>query len=343
MTAPQPPSLPPPVAVMQMLNGMLVSRCVVLAAELGIADQLREGPRSTAALATATGCDPAALYRVLRTLVGVGMFAERPDGEFQNTPLSDLLRSDSEGSVRALARWLGHPLHWRVVGDLDYSVRTGRPSVNKDQPDKPPFVVLSQDASAQAAFNDAMTGHSMAAGAAILAAYDFSGFRRIVDVGGGHGSLSIMIASAAPAASVVVFDLPHVVEGAKQNIAAAGLGARMSTAGGSFLEEVPGPADLLVLKHILHLVDDAAAARILGHCRAALEPGGTILVSELLVSPGPEGMPARTMDLEMLLGTGGRERTEAEFAQLCASVGLTLVRVIATRTPLRLLEIVARS
>lgn len=339
MTGPQPPSLPPPVVVMQMLNGMLVSRCLVLAAELGIADQLQAGPRSAAALATATGTDPGALYRVLRTLAGVGVFAERPGGEFQNTPLSDALRSDSEGSVRSLALWLGHPLHWRVVGDLDHSVRTGRPAVNKDQPDRPPFVVLSQDASAQAAFNQAMTGHSLAAGAAILAAYDFSPFRRIVDVGGGHGSLSIMIAKAAPAATVTVFDLPHVVEGAKKTIADAGLEARMSTAGGTFLEGVPGPADLCVLKHILHLFDDAAAARILGHCRAALEPGGKILVSELLVSAGPEGMPARIMDLEMLLGTGGRERTEPEFAQLAASAGMKLLRVIETRTPLRLLEI----
>ncbi len=341
MTGPQPPSPPPPVAVMQMLNGMLVSRCVALVAELGIADQLREGPRSAAALATACGADPAALYRVLRTLAGVGVFAERAGGEFENTPLSDALRSDTPGSVRSLARWLGHPLHWRVVGDLDHSVRTGRPSVNKDQPDKPPFVVLSQDASAQFAFNEAMTGITMAAAAAILSAYDFSGFRRIVDVGGGHGSLSIMIAKAAPAASVVVYDLPHVVEGAKKNIADAGLEARMSTAGGTILERVPGPADLCLLKHILHLFDDSAAARILGNCRAALEPGGKILVSELLVSPGPEGMPARTMDLEMLLGTGGRERTEAEFAQVCAASGLRLVRVIETRSPLRLLEIEA--
>ncbi len=340
MTAP-PPGLPPPVMMLQMMNGMLVSRCVALAAELGIADQLREGPRSPAALATATGSDPAALYRVLRTLAGVGVFAEQPGGEFQNTPLSEALQSDVPGSVRSLARWLGHPMHWRVVGDLDHSVRTGRPSVNKDQPERPPFVVLSQDASAQAAFNEAMTGHSLAAGAAILSAYDFSPFRRIIDVGGGHGSLSVMIAKAAPAASIVVFDLPHVVEGARQNIAGAGLEARISTAGGTFLEALPGKADLCVLKHILHLVDDAAAARILSNCRAALEPGGKILVCELLVSPGPEGMPARIMDLEMLLGTGGRERTEAEFAQVAAAAGLELVRIIETRMPLRLLEIAA--
>lgn len=339
MTAPPPGPPPPPVMMMQMLNGMLVSRCAALAAELGIADQLQGGPKSAAALATATGSDPAALYRVLRTLAGVGVFAERPGGEFQNTPLSETLRSDVEGSVRSLARWLGHSMHWRVVGDLDHSVRTGRPSVNKDQPDRPPFVVLSQDPSAQAAFNEAMTGHSLAAGAAILSAYDFSGYQRILDVGGGHGSLSVMIAKAAPAASIVIFDLPHVVEGAKKNIASAGLDARVSIAGGSFLEQVPGPADLCVLKFILHLFDDAAATRILSNCRAALAPGGKLLVSELLVSPGPEGMPARMMDLEMLLGTGGRERTEAEFSQLCDAAGLRLVRVIETRSPLRLLEI----
>lgn len=338
MAAPQ-PSLPPQAVMAQMVNGMLVSRCITLAADLGIADQLRDGPKSAAALAAATGADAAALYRVLRALAGVGVFAESPAGEFQNTPLSDLLRSDAEGSMRAVARWLGHPMHWRVVGDLDHSARTGRPSVNKDQPDRPPFVVLSQDPSAQAAFNEAMTCHSNAAAAAILQAYDFSPYRRVVDVGGGHGTFSIKIAQAAPSATVVVFDLPHVVEGARGNIAGAGLDARVTVAGGSVLESVPGPADLCVLKHILHLFDDVAASRILANCRAALAPGGKVLVCEMLVSGGPEGMPARFMDLEMLLGTGGRERTEAEFAQVCAAAGLRLDRVIETRSPLRLLEI----
>lgn len=338
MTGPQPPSLPPHVVVLQMLNGMLVSRCVALVAELGVADQLREGPRSVTQLASATGCDPDALYRVLRTLAGLGMFAEQPGGEFRNTPLSDALSSDAQASVRSLARWLGHPLHWRVVGDLDHSVRTGRPSVNKDQPDRPPFVVLSQDAGAQAAFNAAMTGHSMAAGAAILEAYDFSRFRRVVDVGGGHGSLALLIATASPTSTVVIHDLPHVVEGARTTIASAGLEGRVSVAGGSFLESVPGPADLCVLKWILHLLDDDAAGRVLGNCRAALEAGGTVLVCEHLVTPGPDGLAARFMDIEMLLGTGGRERTEAEFSRLFAAAGFELVRVIETRSPLRLLE-----
>ena len=335
----QPPSVPPQVAIMQMVNGMVVSRCIALCAELGIADQLKDGPLAVSALATASGADPGALYRVLRTLSGLGVFSELADQRFQNSPLSETLRSDVPGSVRNLACWLGHPMHWRVTGNLDHSVRTGRPSVNKDHPDQSPFAVLSRDPSAQAAFNAAMTGHSQAAGQAIVNAYDFTPFRRIVNVGGGHGTLSLMIAKVAPAARIVINDLPHVVEGARGNIAAAGLADRIEVAGGSFFDSVPGPADLCVLKWILHLCDDASARRILGHCRAALEPGGKLIVCEMLVTGGPDSLPARIMDIEMLIGTGGRERTEGEFARLFQDSGLQLARVIETPTPLRILEV----
>jgi hypothetical protein len=334
------PATPPPQAVlMQLVNGMVVSRCLAVAAELAIADHLAGGAADAAALAERCGVDAGALYRVLRTLSGLGVFVETQDRQFQNSPLSEALRSDAQGSVRNIVRWLGHPMHWRVLGDLDYSVRTGSPSVTKDHPGQTPFGVLSQDAGAQAVFNAAMTGLSLADGAAIISAYDFSPYRRIVDVGGGHGSLAVMMARAAPSASVTIYDLPHVVQGAAQNIATPGLEGRLHAAGGSFLDAVPGPADLCVLKYILHLCDDESATRILRNCRGALSDGGRLLVCEMVISPGPDGIPARIMDIEMMTGTGGRERTQAEFSKLFQGAGLVLKRVIETRTPIRLLEV----
>jgi SAM-dependent methyltransferase len=335
------PNLPPQAAMMQLLNGMTISRCIGLAAELAIADQLVDEPRTAAALAAPASVDAGALHRVLRTLAGVGIFAELSDGRFANTPLSELMRSDAPGSVRNIARWITHPLHWRSVGDLDYSVRTGKPSVVKDHPGKMPFQILSEDKGAQAVFNDAMMGLSLADAAVITGAYDFSRFRKIVDVGGGYGSLATMIARAVPSASVVVYDLPHVVEGARRHLDGAGL-QRIETVGGSFLQEVPGPADLCVLRYILHLGDDAGATRILENCRKALSPGGTVLVCEMMITPGPESMPARIMDIEMLIGPGGRERSESEFAGVFAAAGFALQRVIPTPMPIRLFEAVLK-
>ena len=327
-----PPNVPLHAVMMQFINGGVVSRCIALMADLGIADQLKDGPKDSAALATAVGVDARALYRVMRGLAGLGVFIEQPDGGFRNSPTSELLRSDVQGSVRAIARWQGHKMPLRIISDLDYSVRTGKPALLKDNPDKNPFQVLMEDPSAQAVFTEAMTGMSMADGAAIVRAYDFSPFRRIIDVGGGQGYVAMMIARAAPHASVAVYDLPHVV---KQDL------DRVEAIGGNFLEKVPGPADLIVLKWILHDWDDNSARRILSNCRAALNEGGKMLVCEMLITAGPESITPRILDIMMLAGTGGLERTEAEYSALFQSAGLKLDRVIATPTPIRLLEVSA--
>jgi predicted O-methyltransferase YrrM len=329
---------PPQAVMMQLISGAVVSRCVSLAADLGVADQLKDGPKSVADLAAATGSNADALYRVLRALAGLGIFAELPGRQFRNSPLSETLRSDVQGSVRNIARWMGHPLYWRITGDLDFSVKTGKPAVVKDEPDRHPFEILSRDKSAQACFNEAMTGVSMADGAAICKAYDFSPFARITDVGGGHGMLAMMIARATPSATVTVFDQPHVVEGTRQLVAQAGLAERVQVAGGSFLENVPGPTDLCVLKWILHDWDDQAATGILGNCRKALADGGRVLVCELLITAGPDSIPARIIDIDMMTGPGGRERTADEYGRLFEGAGLKLSRVIETFTPIRLLE-----
>ncbi len=200
------------------------------------------------------------------------------------------------------------------------------------------FEVLAQDSGAQETFNEAMTGLSLANGAAIVEAYDFSSFARITDVGGGHGTLAAMIAQSAPNANVTVFDLPHVIQRTAKRLAAEFPAAKITTVAGDFLDKVPGPTDLCVLNNLIHDWDDDNAKRILTKCREVLADGGRILVCEMMITPGPESMPAKIFDIEMLVGTGGRERTEAEFSELFRGAGLQLARVVETRTPIRLFE-----
>ena len=330
--------LPPQTVIMQMMNGAIVSRCVTLVAELGVADLLQNGPKDIASLATATDTDPDALYRVLRLLAGMGIFVEFPRQQFQQSPLSEVLCSDAPGSVRPSARWSGTDLRWHCISNLEYSVRTRQPVATKDQPDTSVFDVIAQDAHTQATFNEAMTQFSMEAGAAIVEAYDFSPFAHITDVGGGHGTLAMMIAQSAPSVHVTVFDLPHVIEGTTKHLGTNVSTANITTMAGSFFDQVPKPTNLCILRHILHDWEDAEATRILTRCREALGDNGRVLVCEMLITPDPEGLQAKIVDIEMLVLPGGRERTEAEFAALFHRAGLQLTRVVATRAPVRLLE-----
>jgi 2-polyprenyl-3-methyl-5-hydroxy-6-metoxy-1,4-benzoquinol methylase len=326
--------------MMQLISGKCVSRCVSLAAELAIADMLANGPQDVEALANGTGTSPEPLYRVLRALAGVGVFDELPNRRFQNSPLSAMLISGTQRSVRHYARWFGRELHWRMYSGLGSSVRTGRPWAVNDYPDKTPFQVLAEHPADQEVFNQAMAELSEADGPAIAQAYDFSCFEKIIDVGGGHGTLASLIAEKAPQASVTVFDLPHVIESAPERLSDEGLAGRIDFRSGSFLDCVPRPADLCVLKHILHDWNDETARRILTNCRDALSDGGRVLVCEMVITTGPEGIPALILDIEMLVGAGGRERTQREYSELFAAAGLRLERVISTQTNIQLLEAV---
>lgn len=336
MSSPVQAGVSPAKTMTDLIGGMCVSRCISVAAELAVADLLAEGPKEVAVLARSIGAHPDALHRILRTLAGAGVFAELPDGRFSNTPLSATLIDGAQGAVRHYARLFGGELHWRMWSGLDGSVRTGRPWAENTYPDKTPFQVLAEQPADQAVFNAAMAELSAADGPAIAHAYDFSQFGRIVDVGGGHGTLARLIAAKAPAAKVTVFDLPHVIEGATERLGDE-CSMRVDFQGGSFFDSIPR-ADLCVLKHILHDWNDEDARRILTNCRNALNHGGRVLVCEMVVGPGPDGLAALIMDIEMLVGAGGRERTLSEFADLFVEAGLRLERVIGTQGPIQLLE-----
>ncbi len=342
MSMPVKVSIPPEQLMMQMIHGKCISRCISLAADLSIADLLADGPRPVAALAAEAGVHPEPLYRVLRLLAAIGVFTESADASFGNNALSETLMSNGGCSVRNYARWFGRELHWRLWSGLDYSVRTRNPWPMKDHPGQSPFEALSGYPADQEVFNDAMSDLSAADGPAIVAAYDFGPFHRIVDVGGGHGALAALIAAKAPQASVAVFDLRHVVRDASERIAAGnGANQRIQFLPGSFFEALPTSADLFVLKHVLHDWDDVSARAILMNCRNSLEHGGRVLICEMVIEPGPQSIPGLILDIEMLAGVGGRERTEHEFARLLGESGLELRQILPTPARISVLEAAA--
>lgn len=337
MTETSSPSSPPPaLALLQMITGRWVAQAIHAAAALGVADALRSGPRRADEIAGEVGAHGPAVYRLLRALASVGLFVEDGDGRFAATAMGDLLRSDVPGSLRAFATMAGNPGVHAAWGSLLHSVRTGEPAFDHVH-HMPVFEYYTRQADEGETFSRAMSSFTAAQTAPILAAYDFSGFRRVVDVGGAHGDLLAAIVAGNPGVTGVLFDLPQVVEQARARFAAAGVAERVELRGGDFFAGPLPPADALVLKHVLHDWGDADAARILAVCHAAVERGGKLLVIEQVVPPGNAPFFGKILDIEMLV-MGGQERSEHEYVRLLTAAGFAQVRVIATAAPISILE-----
>jgi hypothetical protein len=335
--------LPPPEhRLNQMLLGQFVARSLALAADLAIADLLRSGPLPLGELATRTQSNPDALYRVLRALAAVDVFEERPGPCFANTELSECLRTDVVGSMAPMARWLGDLSGWTAWGRLDHSVRTGEPAFDAVH-GVDCFSWLQAHPESLHVFQEAMTGYSGLTSNAVADAFDFSSIQTLLDVGGGHGSFLSQVLRRNPALSGILFDRPEVIEQARARVESSGEAGRIRLIAGNFLTSVPGGADAIVLKHILHDWADEPCATLLGHCRSSLPSGGRLLVVESVLSDHPEAAFAKFLDLEMMVVTpGGRERTADEFARLFARAGFELSRVVPTRSPVCVVEAVAR-
>lgn len=338
MSQPQSPaSLRPDQIISQLLSGKSISQSITVAAELDIAELLKDGPRAADDLAAASETHADGLYRILRVLTSVGVFEELPGRRFQNNALSETLRAGSANSVRASARWLGVEAEWRAWGELIYSVRTGKPAFDKAF-GVPVFDYLKKDERTSTIFNEAMTGMTAIVGQGVVRAYDFSGIKTLVDVGGGQGLLLTQVLGKHPEIHGVVYDLPEVVATASETLRASGHEGRIEAVGGSFFERVPPGADAYMMKHILHDWDDAHCERILSNCRAAMAEGGRVLVIEHVITDGPDASTGKILDLEMLVMTTGRERTQEEFEALFKRVGLKLVSVTPTDTDVSVLE-----
>ena len=311
-----------------------------VAAKLGIADRLRDGPKGVDELAVATGADARALHRVLRALAGLGIFAEAEPGRFSLTPLAEPLRSEAPASLRGSAVLYGEPWWWQACGELLYSVRTGQPAFDRIH-GRPLFAYLEETAEAAAAFNEHQTSMTQGDAAAVVDAYDFAGCATVVDVGGGHGALAVAILRASPRTRVILLDRPAVVNGAARRLRAHGVGNRSSCVGGDFFESVPEGADTYVLKDIIHDWDDERALSILGNCRRAMAhsgPTARLLLVEKVIPPGNEPFAGKMTDITMLLVAGGRERTADEYRALLAGAGFAVRRIVPTRSPASVIE-----
>ncbi|QDU20541.1 methyltransferase [Urbifossiella limnaea] len=328
---------PPPNAVLfQLIAGKWIAQALSVVARFRVADHLAAGPKTATELAALTGTHTGHLYRVLRALASVGVLDESADMRFALTAVGEYLRGDVPGSMRAVATYCCDPWSWKPWGDLAETVRSGTPAFDR-MFGQGVFDYLSQHPDEFATFNEGMTGFSAAESAAAVKAYDFRGYGTIADVGGGHGLLLTTILKADPDSRGVVFDLPGVVDGAAPTIAAAGLAGRCATHAGSFFDTAPA-ADLHVMKHIIHDWNDEKATQILRRCRAAVHPGGKLVLIEMVI-PAAGGDPmGKLLDLEMMVLCDGKERTEAEYAALLAGAGYRLTRVVPTESPACVLE-----
>jgi SAM-dependent methyltransferase len=273
----------------------------------------------------------------LRALAGFGVFSESAEGRFSLTPMGELLRSDIPGSMRGMADFVGSEWTWRAWGDLMYSVQTGKTAFDHVF-GKPCFDYLGEHKEESEVFNQAMTGFSSMIAPAVVEAYDFSQFGTIVDVGGGHGKLLTSVLKANPGVQGIVFDAPHVADGARETIRAAGVEDRCRSEGGDFFRAVPVGADAYMMMHIIHDWPDDKATTILKNCRKSVKPGGKLLVIDAVIAPPNVPDTAKVLDLEMLVLPSGQERTEAEFAILFAGAGWKLNRVVPTKSPKRVIE-----
>jgi hypothetical protein len=308
------------------------------AAELNVAEQLVDGPKTALEIAGTMGVHAPSLYRLMRALAAVGVLSQDDGDHFELTAAGQLLRSDIPGSFRAMVMLLGRQWHHTAWSSLAESVRTGESAFARVY-GAPHFEWLQANPEEGAIFNEAMTSLTTVAADAVIQAYDFKGLQKIADIGGGHGLFLSKILKANPLANGVLFDLPHVAEGARKLLDDTGLSARCQVVGGDFFNSVPAGCDAYVLKHVLHDWDDPRCQTILRRCRDSMALGARILVVEMVVLPPSDPSFARLIDLEMLvISSNGRERTEREFAALFAEAGLALARVIPTHSPYSILE-----
>lgn len=324
--------------LMNLTAGKWVSQAIAVAAELGIADLLKDGPRTAADVARRANASEDGVYRLLRALGSVGLFAETGNRRFRLTPLGKLLRTDSPQALGGYARFTGHESTWRPWGELRHSVRTGEPAFDHVFA-MPVFEYFAKTPESAAVFDAAMTSISTLESKAVVAAYDFSGINTLVDVAGGHGLMIATMLKANRRMRGILFDLPHVTAGATALLQSRGVADRCEIVSGDFFASVPEGGDAYVMKHIIHDWDDERATQILRNCYRAMQPGGKVLIVDAVIPRGNSAHFGKLLDLEMLVLTPrGRERTPGEFRELLKRSGFRLRRVVATETHLSVVE-----
>lgn len=329
--------VPAPIALLELAMSSFVTQAIHVAARLRIADVLRDGPLPADEIAERVGADPDAVARLLRMLASYRIFAEQGTGVFALTPMAEALRGDVPGSMRDLAVLMGHKLHWEDWGHLLETVRTGEPNLPKLR-GMGAFEYFEADPEYGAVFMAGMGNLSALETEPILAAYDFSRYRTIVDVGGGGGALLAGILARATGSQGVLFDSRAADFGAEEVMRAAGVADRCTYDAGGLFDPVTPGADAYLLKHIVHDWPQEQALEILRNVRKAIVPEGRLLLLEFVSPEGNKPHPAKLVDLWLMLLVGGRERTESQYAGLLAAAGFALTRVVPTASALSIVE-----
>jgi SAM-dependent methyltransferase len=327
----------PHAQLIEMAIAIWRARALYAAAYLGLADLLAEGERSAGELAAATSTHAPSLYRLLRALAACGLLREAEGGAFSLTRLGAALRSDAPGAARSTILTLAGDWQWKAWDHFLYSLRTGKTGLEAEF-GQALFPFLAANTEHGARFDEAMIGMHGALGPALLAAYDFSAFARIVDVGGGTGRLLEMLLRASETQAAVLYEQPATASLARARLQASGLAQRCEVIEGDFFRSVPAGHEAYILAHVLHDWDDGQCVTILRNCRKAVAPRGRLLIVEAVLPESDAPHHGKLMDLLMLAVTGGRERTGGEFAELLAAADFMLVQVIETSTHQSLIE-----
>ena len=330
---------PPHTQLIEMATAHWISRIVYVAAKLSLADHLAGGPKSTGELAGLTGTHAPSLYRLMRTLAHLGLLSEDAGQRFLLTPLGAALQTGAPGAARATVLTLASEWCANGFGELLHSVQTGKSGFEKHL-GMPIFDWFGRNPEMASLFSETMVGFHGAEPAAVAAAYDFSGMKTIVDVGGATGNLLTTVLARAAGARGILYDLPHVVREAPALIQSRGLTDRVTIEAGSFFERVPNGGDAYLLSHVIHDWSEAQCLTILGHCRRAMNTAGRLLLIEMVLPPGNTPHPGKVLDMMMLVGPGGRERTEQEYATLLGQAGFRLTRVVPTESAVGVVEAV---
>lgn len=329
--------VPPPAAIMHLVSGIWAAQAVAAFAELGVADELAQGARSAKDIAAKVGADPDALHRLMRGVASVGVLAHEGGGKFALTPVGQCLRSNVPGSMRSMIIAETAPGHWLPWGRFVESVRTGKPMAEKALGMNAWDYYKANPEEAHH-FAEAMSGMSGMAMQAVLAAYSFDGAKKVVDVGGSHGSFLAAVLSQQKNANGVLFDLQNVIEGAGPTLEAAGVASRVERIAGSFFESVPPCGDFYLLKHILHDWNDEECVKILANIARVMTTDGRVVVVEMPITDQGPPSPAPLLDLNMMVMLTGRERTGEEYGALFAKAGLKLAKVTPTQSPFAVIE-----
>jgi hypothetical protein len=330
-------SLPPHVQLIQMGTASWVSAMVFVAAKLGLADYLADGPKSAAELAAVTGTHAPSVHRFMRTLASLGILTERDEQRFALTTLGEALKSGAPGAARGTLMAFCSRWFWHGWEDMLYSLQTGNTGFEKAT-GMPIFEYLRQNPEEASYFSEAMVGFHGAEPPAVAEAYDFSAFNVIVDVGGATGNMLAAILAKHLAPRGVLFDRSHVVNEAPALLASHGVAERVTIEAGDFFQSVPAGGDAYLLSHIIHDWNEEQCLTILGHCRKAIKPNGRLLIVEMVLPAGDTPHPGKVLDMVMLVFPGGQERTEAEYAPLLARARFRLNRVVPTASAVSIVE-----